>query len=454
MSKVSFLPLSAPPLSFRQFLSVLIPALEAEGLRPCVLRNYEGFPDINLGNDVDMLILPADLTRAVRALRSIERIRITGYTERPYVANTYIEGIAPAPAARALQLDFLMSLNWKGLPYLTADSVLRSAVRRQAGDLSFLVPSPIHEAIISLLSSLLVGGWLKEKYFSQVQSTFATDKPAVIAALSEPFGSKTATQLVDSILAGDRVMIVRCVRLLRISLASRSLLRKPFRGAAAIVRHFVSEFAIRFSPRTIESVCILSTDARSKAIIVAGLIPILHSASKEVVKHDHMSPLPNASIIRNAAGSADLLLGTFSRSLLTMANIVLWIAKEWLFQFIGKRNLTLRFCESSGYDYLIDPKRIRNGVPAWFVQLAAKLLPSPDLWILLDTPSDELQSGSQSMASNETGRLEAYRSFVKTRESYIILDAGKPVEALMEDAYAAIIDVLAQRARSIIDRRF
>ena len=184
MEETSSLPVETQALSFSEFLAALIQSFDKEGLRPCILRNYEGFPASNVGGDVDFLIRPSELPRAIRALGSLRGIRIVGYAERHYVAHVFVEGVSSEPGIRALGLDFIWSLNWKGLEYLSTDAVLQTAMPRRAGDLTFLVPSPVHEAIISLLSSQLIGGWLKEKYFPKVQQTFAGERSEVIAALA------------------------------------------------------------------------------------------------------------------------------------------------------------------------------------------------------------------------------------------------------------------------------
>ncbi len=342
-----------------------------------------------------------------------------------------------------------MSLHWKGLPFLATDAVLRDAVPRQAGNLVFFVPSPVHEAITSLLSSLLVGGWLKEKYFPQVQRTFAEDRSAVIAALSPYFGSRASTRLVESSISGDRRKILDCVRPLRASLAWRSLRHRPVRSFAAIARHYASEIVVRFSPKNVEAACILGPDGCGKTTIIESLMPVLESSAKQVERR-HLRPRllfgrksPGVTVVTDPHAK------TARGSFVSMAKLVLWLTEEWLSQFIGKTNLTLRICDRYYHDLRIDPIRYRYGGPMWFARLVGKLFPSPDLWILLDAPAEVLQSRKQEVSPAETARQrDAYRSFVKTRNNYVILDASKPVDNVTEAAYSAIIDTLARRAHS------
>jgi len=275
-------PSEPPALPFRDFLRLLLAALEKDAVRYCILRNYEDFPAANTGNDIDFLISATQLPLALRTIRSIEALRIVGYLERSSVALIHLAGVSPRPGVRGLEVDFDLSLDWKGLPFLATQAVLEATIPRQAEGLTFFIPSPVHEAIISLFASLLVGGFLKEKYFPRVQQIFADEKPEVIAALSPRFGSAAATQLADAVISGDRRQVLKCVRPLRTSLALRSLLSKPVQSIYGIVRHLAREIVIRISPETRESIFISSPRAGFASATAEALLPMLRFCAAEV----------------------------------------------------------------------------------------------------------------------------------------------------------------------------
>jgi hypothetical protein len=442
-------------MPFSTFLTALFQALDGEGVRCCILRNYEGFPTQNIGGDLDFLISPSELPRAMRALRTLQGIRIVGYAERTYVASVFLGGTSAILGCRSFQVDFFLSLSWKGLPYLPVDTVLNASVQRRVEGLDFFVPSPVHEAVTSLLTSLILSGWLKEKYLPKVQRTFAGGRPEVIAALRPQFGSNAATRLVDSVIDGDQRKIIECIRPIRISLVLRSLLLRPVRSIMAIARHYSREIMVRFSPKTTETVCFLGSNGGGKSMLIETLMPILQSSAKFVQRY----PLePRFPFVRKSSGmtlSPDVHAQIPSRHFESMTKIVLWLLEEWLYQFIGKENLTLRLSESCWYDLLAAPERYRYGGPMWFVRLVGKLFPSPELWILLDPATEGLQSSGEEVPPAEAqSLLEAYRAFVKTKRNYFILDASLPADQVTESAYAAIIDTLAQRADKTLKNRF
>jgi hypothetical protein len=138
-----------------------------------------------------------------------------------------------------------------------------------------------------------------------------------------------------------------------------------------------------------------------------------------------------------------------------MIKVVFLLLKQWQSELLGKKTLTLRICKNCYYDLLVDPRKHHYSGYIWFVRLIGKLFPSPDLWILLDPGVAGTPSQNERTISAETHRqLEAYRSFVKTTDKHVILDANKPITEVTEKAYAAIIDMLVQHANRQLTKRF
>jgi hypothetical protein len=441
-------------LSLSEFLPALFESFTEEGLRPCVLRNYEGFPVHNVGGDIDFLIRPSELPRAIRALRSLHNIRVVGYSQSHWVAHAHLEGISPAPEVRSLALDFIWSLNWKGLEYLSTESVLQAAMPRHAGGLTFLVPSPVHEAIISLLSSLLVGGWLNEKYFTKLQQSFADDSLKVTAALSASFENGVAKRLVASVIDGDRQRILSCVRPLRVSLARRSLLHRPLRSVLSVARYYMREFGVRCTPATLESVCILGCDGRARTTIIESLIPMLRNSATTVERYQFGPQLfTMQASIGNAIAESDT--EDRSTSLVPLATIFKRIAGEWIGQFKKRNNLTLRIGTSSYYDLLFDSQEHRLRMPSLFARVVGHLLPAIDLLIVLDETEQGMQLGShQAPFAEGAGRNETRPDFAKVRDRRVIPKACGPSPSVVEEVYAEIIDMLAQRTKSKLKSHF
>jgi hypothetical protein len=451
--------LSLPPKRqyqpFSEFLPVLFHSFAEAGIRICILRNYEGFPANNIGNDLDILICRRDLSRVIDVLRSLDNIRVINYTEMNVFISVYLEGAFATPGSRSIQVDFFWSMASKGPEYLSADVIFQVASQRQAGGLNFLVPSPAHEAIISLCANLVYGGFLKEKYFPKVQQTFISDRSEVIDALQSPFGMKAATRLVDAVTEGDRRRILGCIKPLRAALYLRCSLRKPFRGALDIARYYVSVFRLRYSPKNIETICILGPVGCGKTTIIDGLIPMLHSAAKVVEIHHFKAQLPLVRESFEICDSSDSHARAADSSLSSIIRTVQWLLVEWVNQLIRRRELTLRIVEYCGRDLIIDPVKFGYKGPAWLARILEKLFPPCDIWILLDSAVEGVQSKNREVLPAETlCQHEAYRSYVKTKNHHVILDASKLVANTTEETYAAIIEMLALRAGKKLNKCF
>ena len=223
----------------------------------------------------------------------------------------------------------------------------------------------------------------------------------------------------------------------------------------ALVRYHARVFTIRISPKTVEAVSILDPTGCGSRKIGEGLLQMLEHSAK-YVKQLHLGPGRALEYESSDGNDArDLSLRTSSQSQTSMAKVVGWLVEDWASRLLGKSNLTLHLCEDCYHDLLIDPKRYSYSGPMWFARLVGALLPTPDLWILLDPSSDGLQSESRQAALAKThAQLEAYRSFVKTRKRYVILDANSPAAKIREGAYSAIIDTLADRAERTLKNRF
>ena len=96
-----------------------------------------------------------------------------------------------------------------------------------------------------------------------------------------------------------------------------------------------------------------------------------------------------------------------------------------------------RYC----HDMLVDPRRYRYGGPQWLLRCLAAVVPKPDLWLLLDAPAQALRQRKQEVARTELVRLRAgYRELLQRLPSGVVIDAGQPLDAVVETAVACIRD--------------
>jgi len=441
-------------MNLEQFLTILLSNLSDQKIPYCILRNYKGLPQYNPGNDIDFLIRFCDKESVIKTLQGIGNILLTGYAERPYVVSTFVYGVEWGENKFSIQVDFFLSLSWKGLPYLYTEDVLLTA--RSAANSSHLIiiPKPSHEAIISFYSSYLVGGWIKQKYWELTRDVFLNNKNEVISSLTPLMNKRIVNILIDSVIEKDTTKIISLLRKLRKSLFINSLSKSPIFTINAIISHYYFEILFRFTPINIISACILGPDGAGKSEITKLLEKRLQNTVKQVAVR-HLKP----QLFKNTKSNGPVTdpHGKIARSaIISIAKIIFWFFELWVDRFFhGYKNLTLQIWDRYYHDILVDSKRYRYGGPVWVARLIGKLVPKPDLWILLDAPPEVLQARKKEVPYKETARQrDAYLRLISEMPSYAIVDASKPVDNVIVETERTILNFMAKRTAQRLNIKF
>jgi len=126
-------------------------------------------------------------------------------------------------------------------------------------------------------------------------------------------------------------------------------------------------------------------------------------------------------------------------ALLSIVKIVLWLLEEWYSQLFQEKKEELLICDRYYHDLLIDPLRYRFGAPLWMAVLIGKLMPKPQLWILLNAPADVLQARKQEVTPQETARqCDAYLAYVRKLRNHAIVDASQSLDKVIANVEGAI----------------
>jgi len=167
----------------REFLTTLFASLDANGVRYCVLRNYDQLFEAT-GTDVDLLVSPYSRARFARCMH--EAAAQSGYRFVQATRFANYSHVYWHPAAGFIRMDFETEVRWRLFPVLSARDILDA---RQPRD-GFFVPHPKHESVI-ILSGALWRGSLSDRYCGQLArlSAASTDKTELHQALSDAFGA-------------------------------------------------------------------------------------------------------------------------------------------------------------------------------------------------------------------------------------------------------------------------
>jgi thymidylate kinase len=128
--------------------------------------------------------------------------------------------------------------------------------------------------------------------------------------------------------------------------------------------------------------------------------------------------------------------------LFSLAKIFVWLLEEWYANLFMDKRGELLICDRYYHDLLIDPVRYRYGGPTWAAALVGKLMPRPQLWILLDAPVEVLQSRKQEVSPTECARQrQAYQDFVCKQRKFAIVDASLSLDNVIADVARAVVEL-------------
>ena len=193
-------------------------------------------------------------------------------------------------------------------------------------------------------------------------------------------------------------------------------------------------------------IVLLGPDGAGKSSVISGLIQKLKPEGY-TAKTRHLKPQLVMPQLRDNPNSVVIdPHGRLPRGvILSLAKIWVWLLEEWYSYLFHEGRETLLICDRYYHDLLIDPLRYRFGGPLWMARLVGKLMPRPDLWLLLNAPAEVLQGRKQEVASEETARqAEAYLTFISKQPRHVIVDASQALDKVIADAEQAIIQLLSE----------
>jgi thymidylate kinase len=98
-------------------------------------------------------------------------------------------------------------------------------------------------------------------------------------------------------------------------------------------------------------------------------------------------------------------------------------------------------------DLFVDPARYRYGGPMSLAHMVGRLVPRPHLFIVLDAPPEVLYARKQEVPIEEIIRQrEGYLKLARKLPNRHVVDASKPLEAVVAETEEVILDHMAERS--------
>jgi thymidylate kinase len=452
-------------LTLAQFLQRFFTELNENGIRWCVLRNYEGLPEHNSSEDIDILIRPTQFPLVLRLIAGILNVFITGVVRHHHEASVFIGGLE----GQGIHLDFTFEFSWKGHVFLDASAVLSRSLPSQTWS-TMRVPDEVDGMLNELLNTYFCSGDVKTHYRAKASRILRTDRNIAIGRISHSIGERLSTELIGLFAIGDYQEASQRLGAVRRALLYRGFRTGPTRAIAETCRYYVHELQKRLSDRKYIRIAALGPDGVGKTTLVAELGRVLRNTAGNITRMNFRPKILYNHAVPQTAFTTAAPLSPLSRIkdwLLSFVRPVIWCVEYWVHKLLLWRvSSQLILYDRYYHDVLIAPRKYHCSVPV--ARLIARFIPQPDLWLFIDAPpgvvcsrkyardamaglSPTLDVRQREATMRETITYSAAcRAFLQTRRNVVILDASQDPQQLLALGERAILRAMAMRTAAMI----
>lgn len=423
---------------------------EEAGLRYCMLHGFDKLWAVG-ASDVDCVVSRELSARDVHALLHRQRERIGADVVRRRGHLIQLARINPDGALRMLTLDLSLDAEVRDLTLYSGPEVLGS--RRRFGRI--WAPS-VALQFGNYVARSIAKGRLDDARTRMLTDLFAQDRACCAVQIGRFWSGDSARMVLAAAESGNWSAVAQSAEQLGRELAQSAKRRFPVRHIATRLLKVVDRAARLLRPDGL-AVVVLGPDGAGKSSttdaiggpdllpvfdrsVCWGFIPPLH---RLIGRNLGPSSEPHMLPPRSLANSALRATYWFLYSSLGYARVHLALARNSLVLY-----------DRHFVDILVDPKRYRYAGPMWPMRLIWRLIPKPDLIVLLDAPAELIQARKQEVPLAETDRQrKAYLQLVTGLGNGRVVSSAQPFETVTREINALLLDHLRDRMARRIGQR-
>ena len=416
----------------------------------CVVgSNADQLPKVP-DNDIDIIV-------AVAFLFEVERVIIESAASCNAVisqilphetcAYYYVLSVACGEGYQFVKLDICSDYLRNGRLMIPADKLLdgRRALWRDNKQFLYL-PSPKAEFAYYIMKKV-DKGHLDEKALCHLKAVYAEDAQGCDAVLRENWPGEMARQLQDAVLREDMGFFAAKSTELR-----RTLHAKLPRRSSGLLYLELRRLFVRITVPTGFAVVLLGPDGSGKSTVLSKIVPRTAALGRQT-RQFHLWPKSGRQDDQGAPVTDPHALPPrgLASSTLKLLFLVWRYNAGWLAAiFKPYRRSAMIWFDRYYHDMLADPPRYRMGAPAWLVRLFGRLIPKPDLFLILDVRPEVARTRKSEVSEVESQRqFHAYRALAKDLPNAVLIDANGTPEEVASACERAVVESIACR----LDRR-
>lgn len=406
----------------------------------CILSGYEQLPE-SFDTDIDFMVDEDDFLRMPQIIEQVAHetnTRLFHTVGHELTARSYSLGFQAGDKLIIVQPDSTADYRHFGLLWLRSREVL---TKRRWHSRGFWIPAAHHEFTYYLLKRLNKRS-LTADHGLKLHQLYIQDPLRCDEMIERFWMGRNREAIRRMALTNDWTEMELSLEIIRSEMlrhSGESLAQRIASAPTHIIHH-----ARRIAFPTGGWIAVMGPDGAGKSAVIEAIREQFRFAYHKV-KCFHLRPkslLPGKQTheaVTNPHGRPPRGM------LLSIAKVFFLIADYWLGYALqiapAMRRSQLIIFDRYIHDLLVDSKRIRYGGPAWLLRLAARVVPHPDLVILLDAPPDVLWSRKQEVPYNEV---------MRQRDGYVRIARHLPF-AVVVNAAQALPDVIADIDQAIVN---
>jgi thymidylate kinase len=436
----------------------IISNFEQHCIRNFLLRNHEGLPNRNLSKDVDIIVEPGKIKKAIELLKKVYKdYGLDYFYYVKYEKGHNCKGIN-LNDSMAIHIDLMEGYSSRGCEIYTFDELYEQTISFK----NFRILNETYFGLMILIYKQFgyKNPFFNDKYREIIFHTY-NSCPAFKTEIIRLTGDYLSTKIFKNIEIKDFDKINAFSNSFTKSLQRFALIKAPLKTIKNALLFYWEKFdRIILNYRRYSKVfAVMGPDGSGKTTFLNALIDNLkfyyvdgRSSYRFNLYHHRPCILPNLGEVSEKIGYKDQDKDFTNPHRAKPANkfsSLVRLIYYWLDYIIGF-NLLVRkdvqrdrfsIFDRYSYDFLVDPGRIRLNLPFWIRNMFVKFMPHPKIVFYLDALPEVIFKRKKELSLDEIYRQnKIFKNLTSSHQRFVVLDSNRPVEQSVNEATSLILD--------------